>query len=282
MVSAVEHIAAGRGAYLLGRKRPHPDRQEGDYRLERAMETGVANPVDLALDAVLNSHAAASVKAYLKLVNSQLDKVAPGPTPTPIPTPTPVPIPSAAVLWTKDSDPTLDQADTGHCTGFGSSQYRNTNPVNDDVGNDEGHATYYRLKVIDGEPKAEDGSSVHSVATDLVNRGRIKTYAWTTSAATMSQWVLLHGSLIIGIDWYDGMFTPSASGLIAPTGALAGGHCLVVAGYDPSSHMFALLNSWGSAWGNAGYCYITDTNLQKLMSASGAECMAAIELPLAA
>lgn len=283
------------GPHLLGRN-AHPG-DECDYSLEEVIEAGTANPVDLALSAVLKSKAAPAVKAYLKLVNAQLDKLTPTPTPPappappaptpPAPTPPappapPAPGPSGAVAWTKDSDVTLDQGDTGHCCGFGSAQFRNTNPVNDDVDNTEGHATYYRLKVIDEEPNAEDGSTVHSVAKDLVNEGRVKTYAWATTVAAMKTWVLNSGPLVVGFDWYNDMFNPDTNGLVTPTGGIAGGHCFTVVGYDPATDLFKFLNSWSDAWGIGGYFFMTSTDVAFLLGSDGAECMAAIELPLAA
>lgn len=35
-----------------------------------------------------------------------------------------------------------------------------------------------------------------------------------------------------------------------------GGHAMLVVGYLDDSHHFVVRNSWGSAWGDRGYCYI--------------------------
>jgi C1A family cysteine protease len=35
-----------------------------------------------------------------------------------------------------------------------------------------------------------------------------------------------------------------------------GGHCMTIVGYDNSTKCFKIVNSWGDAWGNNGFCYI--------------------------
>jgi C1A family cysteine protease len=35
-----------------------------------------------------------------------------------------------------------------------------------------------------------------------------------------------------------------------------GGHCVLAVGYDDSSRTFIVRNSWGSSWGQGGYCYM--------------------------
>ncbi|QQS29613.1 MAG: C39 family peptidase [Sphingobacteriales bacterium] len=36
----------------------------------------------------------------------------------------------------------------------------------------------------------------------------------------------------------------------------AGGHAMVVIGYDDNNRVFEILNSWGTSWGNGGFCKI--------------------------
>jgi C1A family cysteine protease len=48
--------------------------------------------------------------------------------------------------------------------------------------------------------------------------------------------------------------------------SVLGGHCVVVVGYDDSKDWFIVRNSWGTGWGDQGYCYmpyqyLTDQNL---------------------
>lgn len=41
------------------------------------------------------------------------------------------------------------------------------------------------------------------------------------------------------------------------------GHAVVIVGYDETLKRFEIRNSWGSSWGNNGYCYMTYTMAQK-------------------
>lgn len=40
------------------------------------------------------------------------------------------------------------------------------------------------------------------------------------------------------------------------TGPPAGGHCMLIVGYDLDREIFIVRNSWGEGWGNGGYCEI--------------------------
>jgi C1A family cysteine protease len=52
----------------------------------------------------------------------------------------------------------------------------------------------------------------------------------------------------------------------APSEQVLGGHCVVAVGYDDSQQRFIIRNSWGTTWGQHGYCtmpyaYLSDANL---------------------
>ena len=36
-----------------------------------------------------------------------------------------------------------------------------------------------------------------------------------------------------------------------------GNHAMLIVGYDNTLQAFKVVNSWGSAWGNEGYCWIS-------------------------
>lgn len=268
------------GPHLLGRKKPeHDDR---DYSLEEILSSG--DDLDAALKALNASHAAAATKVFAKAAVAHIRALeavvnpSPAPAPSPTPTPTPTPTPSGAVVW---GDPDqLDQGQTPHCVGFGSAQFCNADPINDHYTNADGDAIYYEAKVIDGEPKAEDGSSVHSGVKALANRGRVKTYAWATTLAAIQTWVTTQGPVIIGADWYNDMFNPNAAGLVTPTGGVAGGHCFIVIGFDPSTNLLEFQNSWGASWGVNGRFFMKSSDFNTLVKADGFEACAATELPL--
>lgn len=59
------------------------------------------------------------------------------------------------------------------------------------------------------------------------------------------------------------------TGIVPMPGAseeVVGGHCMLVVGYDDAQQAFITRNSWGTSWGQAGYCmmpyaYLLDSNL---------------------
>lgn len=190
----------------------------------------------------------------------------------------PPPPPGVDKTW-DDVEAVLDQGDTPHCVGFGSAQWCNTVPVDDHFKNADGDDIYYACKEVDGEPGAEDGSYVHTAAKVLKTRGRLSSYAWTNSIGTMQAWLLQKGPLVVGVDWYNDMFNPDADGYVAPTGGIAGGHCFAVVGELASEDAFLCLNSWGKSWAVNGRFKMKHADFNKLLTAQGAECMAALELP---
>lgn len=55
-------------------------------------------------------------------------------------------------------------------------------------------------------------------------------------------------------------FLESTNGIIpmpnVKTEQLEGGHCMLIVGYNDNTQQFMCVNSWGSGWGNKGYCFI--------------------------
>ncbi len=74
---------------------------------------------------------------------------------------------------------------------------------------------------------------------------------------------LYHGfPFVFGISVYDSFMSDAAasSGIIpmpnVSTETLQGGHALCCVGYDDTKMSFIVRNSWGTSWGDQGYCYM--------------------------
>lgn len=258
------------GPHLLGRIAPKPDTR--DFKLADYLdgEAVSGDDLDRALTALLNvKGAATTTKAFAKAITLHVRNLegSVGPQPAPV----------SAVLW-DDSDAVLDQGDTPHCVGFGCAQFGNTEPIDDHWVNQDGHDIYYEAKIIDGEPKAEDGSSVHSGVKALKNRKRVGVYAWSTSITDIKAWVLSKGPVIVGSDWYNNMFNPDQNGFVVPTGGIAGGHCFLIVGWADDDTI-TFLNSWGSSWGKGGRFHMKATDFNVLVQSNGFEACAVVELP---
>lgn len=255
-------------ASLLGRVPSEPD--DRNYPLSVFLEKESVSELDASLAALLQSHASVATKRWAKIVTSLLDQNNPMPTPDPTPTPTPS---NLAIEW-HDSHQ-LDQGQTGHCVGFSAAQFLNTlgsENKDDSLTDADGHAFYYACKVIDGEPKKENGSSIHTAAKMLKARGSVNAYAWAANVNEVAQWVTTKGPMHVGTDWMKDMFQPDANGVVRPTGTVAGGHAYIVVGYDPARDMFKFQNSWGPDWGANGYFYMTAADFETLLNAQGEAC----------
>jgi hypothetical protein len=194
----------------------------------------------------------------------------PGPSPTPV-------APPSSNVW---GDPIqLDQGQTPHCVGFGWAGWGDALPVQDALQDADGHAIYYECKVIDGEPRQEDGSDVRSGAKAMKNRGRLSAYLFASTIDEIKQWLLTRGSVVFGTDWTDTMFNPNGAGYISPAnGTVQGGHCYVCLGYDGPTDTYFFQNSWGSSWGLEGRFKMLGADVQKLIFGSSGEACVALEL----
>jgi papain like protease len=205
------------------------------------------------------------------------------------PPPNPHPEPATAKTW-DDPRPTLDQGHTNHCVGNGCAQWGNTSPINDSYVEDDAAKIYYAAKVIDGEPGGEDGTYVRSGMKVLQTMKRLAAYARPNTLDDLSTWILTKGPVTVGTNWYESMFTLDADmrarideSVICPdTGKpVAGGHCYLVLGYDPSrsGREYECLNSWGSNWGANGHFYLATADIERLVFSEGGEAWCAVELP---
>lgn len=188
---------------------------------------------------------------------------------------TPPPLPETNKTWPVNFQ--LDQGDTGHCVGFGWAGWGDAEPIVDEYANVDGHAIYYECKVIEGNPKGEDGAYVRDGAIAMKNRNRLTTYAFADSLETALEHLRSKGPLVVGTDWTDDMFWPDSDGRTHPTGEVAGGHCYVLYGVLGNKLWFK--NSWGDSFGVDGSFYMTTDDFKVLLQSWG-EVVASVELPL--
>lgn len=141
-------------------------------------------------------------------------------------------------------------------------------------------AVYDAAQLIDEWPGQDyDGTSVRAGAKVLVAQGLIKEYRWCYTLHEMVQWLLENGPLVVGTNWYTGMFNaPGNEGEpLSVTGSVAGGHAYVLNGVNTRTRLIRLKNSWGREWGHDGFAYLRFEDAARLLAEWG-ECCAAVEV----
>jgi hypothetical protein len=159
------------------------------------------------------------------------------------------------------SDKVLNQGQTPHCVGFSWAGWGIATPIE------------AACKTLDGEPGAQNGSTVRSGAKVMATRNKIKTYFFANTIDEAADYVARYGPVVLGTAWYQGMYKPSLfNNIIRPTGKLLGGHAYLWIGVDKT--YATIRNSWGIDWGKSGDARIPLNDLKKIFSRDGEACAA--------
>lgn len=83
-----------------------------------------------------------------------------------------------------------------------------------------------------------------------------KAVSWqslTNNIAGMKQFISQYGSVTACFQVYQDFFSYGGGVYQHVSGDLAGGHCVVLIGYDDAQGCWIAKNSWGTSWGEAGF-----------------------------
>lgn len=170
----------------------------------------------------------------------------------------------------------LDQGSEGACVGFAWGHELAARPkVHGLVTNPLARAVYHSAQLIDPWPETppEEGTSVLAGAQTMKERGYLGEYRWCFSLRDLQLTVGYLGPVVLGIWWWTGMFDTDSAGYVHRTGVREGGHATLCNGYSVPSGRFKLTNSWGAGWGRNGECYVSDADMQLLLSDEGEACV---------
>lgn len=172
-----------------------------------------------------------------------------------------------------------NQQDTPMCVGYSLAHWIEDGPVGhigsapivhpDDI--------YYNAQKLD-EWDGEDyeGTSVRGGAKYLKSIDFIKEYRWAFNLQDTIDTLLTVGPVVVGTNWYYGMFDPDRDYTVHLVGRVAGGHAYVLDAVNTNKKRFRIKNSWGRDWGHNGFAYIHFDDMERLLNEDG-ECMIAIE-----
>lgn len=201
----------------------------------------------------------------------------------------------ATVRWNREI-PVLDQGDVGSCTGNAATGHLGTDPeyasltakiVAKQLNLNEAEALtlYSAAEVIDGDgpyPPNDNGSSGLSVAKAAKNAGLISGYTHITSIGG-AQTAIQSGPFIIGASWFTSFDTPDANGLvaIAKGATVRGGHEFECIGYNATTDLWELVNSWGTSFGVGGHFFFSTATFKALLADQGdATCFQPLAAPV--
>lgn len=186
----------------------------------------------------------------------------------------------------------LDQGPHGTCVGHGWEHWMMAAPtVKKDPDRPPTALNIYAGACANDEWSDNDdggldfGTSVRGGAKWLQSEGHIGAYHWSATADEAADWIAgadsegrpIGGPLVIGVNWYDRMFTPDREGIVRVGGTIAGGHCVTLLGYSDKRGEFYGANSWGIGWGRHGRFWLPAEVLERLLS-EGGEAVAAVEV----
>jgi C1A family cysteine protease len=102
-------------------------------------------------------------------------------------------------------------------------------------------------------------SSYLSSTYQIVGWAYVATTSPTVSAIRDA--LVTYGPLVTTMDVYDDFFSYVSGVYSHTTGDNAGGHAVLIVGYNDAGQYFIVKNSWGSGWGESGYFKIAYSEL---------------------
>lgn len=169
----------------------------------------------------------------------------------------------------------LDQEETPHCVGFSMAHFGINLPTWTVYTKQEAHELYYKCKIVDGDPGAENGTTLRSAAKVLQDIGAINSYAFANDMDSIRWWLINRGPLIVGTIWSENMMTPDKDGKLDIGGFVLGGHAYLINEWRKDGYI-GIKNSWGPNWGVGGKAYVSAEDFE-LLFLYGGEVLAAVE-----
>ncbi len=168
----------------------------------------------------------------------------------------------------------LNQGSEGSCVGHAWAHEIAAKPVPWPSTSYLARLIYKQAQVIDPWPgEAYEGTSVLAGVKIAQQLGHYKEYRWAFGLDDLVLALGYKGPAVLGIPWTEDMFDPDASGLLHPTGTVAGGHAILATGVSVTTKRVRLHNSWGTGWGLNGDAFIGFADLDSLLHQQGEACI---------
>lgn len=164
--------------------------------------------------------------------------------------------------------PVLNQGAEGACVGFSCKHLLTAQPF-EQVHGPSARELYLEARIIDefDDNKVPEGTSVRAGLNVLKNHDLIESYWWAPDVDNMLRYLSNLGPMVAGTNWYA--YDTDLDGRVRFSGSPVGGHAYLITGYDLSSRVFFMVNSWGLSFGHAGEGYITFDDFARQLRIGG-------------
>lgn len=168
----------------------------------------------------------------------------------------------------------LDQGSEGSCVGHAWAHEIAARPITWPSSSYLARLIYREAQKIDPWPgEGYEGTSVLAGVKIAASLGHYKEYRWAFGLDDLILALGYKGPAVLGINWYQGFYTPDSAGRIWPTGSVVGGHAILANGVNMPKRLIRLHNSWGPGWGINGEAFISFDDLSRLLSEGGEACV---------
>lgn len=120
-------------------------------------------------------------------------------------------------------------------------------------------------------PPTDCGTSVLAVVKAMRVNGFCSSYQWGFGLVHTLR-ALASGAALVAFAWRAGCDAPDSSGNIKWQGKVRGRHILLLDGSYPETRCVRLCNSWGSDWGQRGWCFMSYDDFGKALDDYGEAC----------
>lgn len=180
--------------------------------------------------------------------------------------------------YTWRCEKTLDQGPDGACVGFGYTHELIARPkAIKKLDYEAAMSIYHTAQTLDPWPGENySGTSMLAgiKAVQQLYPTLITEYRWCFDFKDLVVTLGYKGPVVMGINWYTGMFTPDRkTGILSVTGSKAGGHCILAMGVDVKKKLIKIHNSWGPKWGINGEAYFTFADMKRIMAERAEFCV---------
>jgi hypothetical protein len=188
-------------------------------------------------------------------------------------------LPVCSVFWTPNNQMPFAQR-RGSCTTNTVGGVLSTQPFSGRLTQDDVDERIYPLATlldpfVGNFPPTDTGSDNQSAWKAAVQLGYTTIPSTPISSLEELQSAMQRVTCMVGVDWYDSMFSPTRCGEMTIGGSIAGGHAMHVIGINLTTKKVWVRNSWDFSWGLSrgnevgGYAYFSFGTLQKLLNAGG-------------